>query len=391
MKAVVAHGYGGPDVLTVDDIAVPRPGPGQFQVRIAAAALNPADLRTLSGVLRDLTPLRFPYVLGSDFAGTVTALGAGVDRYAVGEQVFGVGLPRATGRMATMLADPPSLTTGTVAEYAVFEADTAAIGRRPPGLDPQHAATLPIAGLTALALLRAAGLAPAPPAGSAADLAPVPPAGLAPVPSAGSAAGLGPEPATDPAGGLGSERAAAPAGPARRHVGTEPTVLVIGAAGGVGGAVVPLLAAAGARVLATGVAADERYLRGLGAAEVIGYRDVDTVAEVRRRHPDGVDVLVNLALPGAALPATSRVLRAGGRLLNAAFPSPDPAAFVGIPVIVDNVYAAAGPGDLDLLARYAVAGTLPCTVGRRYRLAEAPRAYADLVGTHVRGKLVVTP
>jgi NADPH:quinone reductase-like Zn-dependent oxidoreductase len=358
MKAVVAHGYGGPDVLTVDDIAVPRPGPGQFQVRIAAAALNPADLRTLSGVLRDLTPLRFPYVLGSDFAGTVTALGAGVDRYAVGEPVFGVGLPRATGRMATMLADPPSLTTGTMAEYAVFEADTAAITRRPAGLDPQHAATLPIAGLTALALLRAAGLAPA-----------------------------------DPAGGLGSQGPADPTGPgpARRHVGPGPTVLVIGAAGGVGGAVVPLLAAAGARVLATGVTADERYLRALGAAEVIGYRDVDTVAEVRRRHPDGVDVLVNLALPGATLPATSRVLRAGGRLVNAAFPSPDPAAFTGIPVTVDNVYAAAGPGDLDLLARYAVAGTLPCTVGRRYRLAEAPRAYADLVGTHVRGKLVVTP
>ncbi|BCJ29910.1 NADP-dependent oxidoreductase [Actinocatenispora sera] len=348
MKAVVAHGYGGPDALSVDDVAVPRPGPGQIQVRIGATALNPADLRTLSGVLRDLTPLQFPYVLGSDFAGAVTELGPGVDRYAVGEQVFGVGLPRATGRMATMLADPPSLTTGTMAEYAVFEADTAAIARRPAGLDPQHAATLPIAGLTALAILRAAGIEPV---------------------SAG-----------DPAGG---------SGPARPRAGQDRTVLVIGAAGGVGGAVVPLLAAAGARVLATGVAADEGYLRALGAAEVIGYRDVDLVAELRRRHPEGVDVLVNLALPGSALPATSRVLRAGGRVLNAAFPSPDPAAFAGMAVHVDNVYAAAGPGDLDLLARYAVDGTLPSTIGRRYRLSEAPRAYADLVGTHVRGKLVV--
>ena len=331
MKAVVARSYGGPEVLAVEEIPVPRPGPGQIQVRILATALNPADLRTLSGVLRDLTPLEFPYVPGSDFAGVVTEIGSGVTRYAVGEQVFGVALPRATGQMATMLSTPPSLTTGTMAEYAVFEADTPAIARRPEKLDAERAAALPIAGLTALALLHAE--------------------------------------AYDPA---------------------DRTALVLGAAGGVGGAVVPLLAAAGAHVIATAIAEDERYVRGLGAAEVIDYRAVDTVAEALRRHPDGVDTLVNLVLPGPDLVPASRVLRPGGRLLNAAFPSPEPTAFDGTDLTVETVYCAARPGNLEQLASYALDEVLPCTISRRYPLARAPQAYADLVDAHVRGKLVVT-
>lgn len=335
MRAVVAHGYGGPEALAVEELPAPRPGPGQIQVRIRASAVNPADLRTLSGALRDLTPLRFPYVLGSDFAGAVTEVGPRVTRYAVGDELFGVGLPRATGRMATMLSDPPSLTTGTMAEYAVFEADTPALARRPDRLDPRQAATLPIAGLTALSVLRAGGVGP------------------------------------------------------RAALGR--TVLVVGAAGGVGATLVPLLAAEGAHVVATALPADERYLTDRGAADVIDYASVDTVTETLRRYPRGVDTLVNLALPGPALVRASRVLRPGGRLLTAAYPSPDPAALAGMDLTVTTVYATAGPGDLDRLAASALDGTLPATVDRSYRLADAPRAYADLVRTHVRGKLVVTP
>ena len=115
MKAVVARDYGPPEVLAVAEVPIPRPGPGQIQVRLAAAALNPADLRSLSGVLAELAPLTFPHVPGSDFAGTVTETGLGVDRFAVGDEVFGTALPRATVQMASMFATPPSLTTGDVA------------------------------------------------------------------------------------------------------------------------------------------------------------------------------------------------------------------------------------------------------------------------------------
>jgi NADPH:quinone reductase-like Zn-dependent oxidoreductase len=339
MKAVVAREYGGPDALAVEEIPLPRPGSGQIQVRIRATALNPADLRTLSGVLRGLTPLEFPYVLGSDFAGTVTEVGPDVTRFAVDDEVFGVGLPRATGKMATMLSTPPSLTTGTMAQYAVFEADTPAIARRPDNLDAERAATLPIAGLTALSLLRA-----------------------------GRFEGSGKEPSAS----------------------GQAVVLVAGAAGGVGSAVVPLLAAAGVHVIATAIPDDDQYARDLGAAEVIDYHSVDIVAETMRRHPEGVDALINLAMSGPALVETSRVVRSGGQLLNAAFPSPDPSAFDGAGLVVQTVYSTAGPGDLDRLAEHALDNTLPSTISRRYTLEQAPQAYADLVNTHVRGKLLVT-
>jgi NADPH2:quinone reductase len=329
MRAVVAKQYGPPEVLTVEDVPVPRPGPGQIQVRIRAAAINPADLRTLSGVLRELAPLTFPHVPGSDFAGTVTEVGPDVTRFTWGDEVFGVALPRATPTIAAMLSTPPSLTTGAMADYAVFEADTPAITRRPDGLAADHAASLPIPGLTALAVVRAG----------------------------------------------------------RFEAGER--VLVTGAAGGVGGAVVPLLAAAKVHVIATAIPEDDDYVRDLGATEVIDYRTVDTVAETLRRHPAGVDAMVNLALPGPILVKASDAIRPGGHLLNVAFPSPDPSAFDRADLTVRTVYSTARPGDLDELAAQAMAGSLPATISRRYPLEEAARAYADLVHTHVRGKILV--
>ncbi|TDV48818.1 NADP-dependent oxidoreductase [Actinophytocola oryzae] len=329
MKAVVATRYGPPEVLSVEDVPVPRPGPGQIQVRVRAAAVNPADLRTLSGVVGELSPLTFPHVPGSDFAGTVSEVGPDVTRFVVGDEVFGVGLPRAAAAMATMVSSPVSLTTGAMAEYAVFEADTPALAPRPDGVGADHAATLPIPGLTALAVLRDGGFA------------------------AGQ------------------------------------RVLVTGAAGGVGGAVVPLLAETGVHVIATALPEDDDYVRGLGATEVIDYRAADTVTETLRRHPGGVDAMVNLTLPGPALVGAARAIRSGGRLLNIAFPSPDAAAFDRADLTVRTVYSTAQPGDLEHLAARAVAGTLPSTVSRRYTLDEGAQAYRDLVHTHVRGKPLV--
>lgn len=111
MKALVADDYGPPEVLAVRDVPAPRPGPGQIQVRIRAAGLNPADLRTLSGVMRDRAPLDFPYVPGSDFAGTVPEAGPGVTRFATGDEIFGLGFRRTAAGIAALVSDPPSLTT----------------------------------------------------------------------------------------------------------------------------------------------------------------------------------------------------------------------------------------------------------------------------------------
>ncbi|NUS73791.1 MAG: NADP-dependent oxidoreductase, partial [Corynebacteriales bacterium] len=203
MKAVVANEYGPPERYTVADVPVPRPGPGQIQVRITAASINPAEIRLPSGAFRDAVPLEFPHVLGNDFAGTVSEVGAGVTDYQVGDEIFGQAVPRALRAMAG--ATRPSLSTGSLAEYAVFEADTPFLAHRPAGLGIEQAAALPTVGLTVRALMATANVQP------------------------------------------------------------DETALVIGATGGVGTALVPLLAAAKARVIATTTAADAEILRDLGA------------------------------------------------------------------------------------------------------------------------------
>jgi NADPH:quinone reductase-like Zn-dependent oxidoreductase len=260
MRAVVADDYGPPENLAVREVPVPRPGPGQVQVRVRASALNPGELRMLAGGLGEAAALSFPHVVGGDFAGTVTEAGPGVTRFSAGDEVFGLALPRAVADLAAQVASPPSLTTGTFAEYAVFDAGTPGLAIRPAGLPAEHASALPTAGLTALPLLRAARL-------QRGDI-----------------------------------------------------ILVAGATGGVGSMLVPMLAAAGAHVIATASAADAGYVRGLGANETVDYRAGDTAGEVLHRHPAGVDAVINLALRGDALASAARTIRPGGRLLTIVFP-----------------------------------------------------------------------
>ncbi|CAM5553641.1 hypothetical protein ABZ797_47390 [Streptomyces antimycoticus] len=82
----------------------------------------------------------------------------------MGDEIFGLALPR----QLRPAADPvrPSLSTGALADYAVFEADTPALGHRPAALGAEQAASLPIAGGTTLAIMDTADMAPASPSSS---------------------------------------------------------------------------------------------------------------------------------------------------------------------------------------------------------------------------------
>ena len=315
MRAVVAAGYGPPEEFRVVEVPVPRPGPGQLQVRIAAAAINPTDVRLPSGEFRDQLSLEFPHIPGNDFAGTVSAVGPGVTGFAVGDEIFGQAVPRALRFLAG--ATRPSLSTGALAEYAVFEADTPLLAHRPPELPVADAASLATAGITARAVLATAELKPG------------------------------------------------------------ETVLVVGATGGVGTAVVPLLAAAGVRVIATAPAGDAELLRGLGAAEIIGYGD----------YPGGVDAAFNLVLPSDGLAELARAVRPGGRLLTITYPVPEPGWFdVDLRFVLDLDGKFGGMREVGELA---VAGVLPATITRRYGLDQGPRACVDFAREHTTGKLVV--
>jgi NADPH:quinone reductase len=86
MKAVWYDRTGGPEVLTYGDLPTPSPAPGEVLVRLACSGVNPSDWKTRSGTSR---PMAFPRVVPhSDGAGTVEAVGDGVDRARIGERVW---------------------------------------------------------------------------------------------------------------------------------------------------------------------------------------------------------------------------------------------------------------------------------------------------------------
>lgn len=147
--------------LRTETVATPEPGPGQVLVRMRAVALNYRDLLVIGGHPDWKPPGR--RIPGSDGAGVVSALGQGVSRWAVGDRVIGLFLPRWQDGPLTAQTYVGALggpgADGVLAEYVVF--DEQALIASPAQLSDVEAATLPVAGLTAWhALGERARLAP---------------------------------------------------------------------------------------------------------------------------------------------------------------------------------------------------------------------------------------
>ena len=130
MKAAYIQQFGGPEVLQVGDLPDPSAGPGQIVVDTFAASINGADWKVRAGSYAQAT---FPLILGRDFSGVVSALGAGVADLRVGDEVFGV---LEGGR------------DGTYAEKIAVGA--AIVAKKPSALSHVDAAALALTGLTAL-------------------------------------------------------------------------------------------------------------------------------------------------------------------------------------------------------------------------------------------------
>ncbi|MEU5952731.1 NADP-dependent oxidoreductase [Streptomyces sp. NPDC047525] len=129
-KAYVFTRFGGPEVEAFVDQQPPEPGPGQLLVAVRAAGVNPVDWKLRAGKRRPGSPpAEFPEVLGSEVAGVVEAVGAGVEGFAVGDAVFG---------------NPD---TGGYAEHTLLPASLAA--HKPARLTFAEAAALPVAVATA--------------------------------------------------------------------------------------------------------------------------------------------------------------------------------------------------------------------------------------------------
>ncbi|WP_433860058.1 NADP-dependent oxidoreductase [Streptomyces kronopolitis] len=131
MLAVTQRTFGGPEVLETAEVARPRPLLNEVLVRVQAAGVNPLDSLVRSGSLPLLG--QPPFVLGWDVCGVVAEVSPGVNRFAVGDQVYGMPLiPRALGAYAEYIAAP-----------------SRQLARKPATLDHRQAAGLPMAGLTA--------------------------------------------------------------------------------------------------------------------------------------------------------------------------------------------------------------------------------------------------
>ncbi len=86
MKAIQVHRFGGPEVLELQEIPTPKPGPGQILVRVHAAGVNPYDTYMRNGTYAVKPEL--PYTPGSDAAGNVEAIGEGVKKVKAGDRVY---------------------------------------------------------------------------------------------------------------------------------------------------------------------------------------------------------------------------------------------------------------------------------------------------------------
>ena len=135
-RAVRFDEYGDRSVLHVADVAMPTPAAGEVVVAVRAAGINPGEASIRSGALREQFPATFPSGQGSDLAGVVVAVGAGVTRFAVGADVLGFSWARSSH--ATHVAVPAGQLIS-----------------KPPALSWEVAGSLYVAGCTAYAAVRA--------------------------------------------------------------------------------------------------------------------------------------------------------------------------------------------------------------------------------------------
>jgi NADPH:quinone reductase-like Zn-dependent oxidoreductase len=305
----------------VIDLKTPEPGPDQVRVAVRAASINGFDLAVAGGYLWDRLPHRFPVILGRDYAGTVEAVGT-QDRQTGGVSgVSGVS-GVAVGDRVAGVNTAMELGPGPIAEAFVVAADT--LTAVPAGLSDAQAAALGLAGITAFDAITELALT------------------------------------------------------------TRDTVLVVGAAGGVGSFAVQLAAATGARVIGTarpGPATD--FVRGLGAAEVIDYTG-DLAAAVRAVAADGVSAVLHAAGDPTA---SATALAPGGRFVSVLGATSEQIGRDDITTTA--VMATYAPRKLATLLAKVATGELTVSIAGSYALADAPAALAAF-GEGKLGKIVIT-
>ena len=330
MKAVRLHEYGGPEVLRWEDSPKPEAKAGEVLVRARAVGVNPPDWYLRDG-MRSLPAewrpnVRLPTILGTDVSGVVEAVGAGVQEFSIGDEVYG------------MVNFPSFGESSAYAEYVACRASD--LARKPAGIDHVHAAGAPMAALTAWQFLI--------------ELGHTEPNPFQPTPHQPVALGPG------------------------------TTVLVNGAAGGVGHLAVQLARWKGAKVIAVASGAHGSFLRELGADEIVDYgtsRAEDVVRDV--------DLVLD-TVGGEGSGRFLRTLKRGGALYPVFLATVDPAEAERLGVTVSSTQVRSSGAQLAQLAPLLDAGTVRVAIDSTFPLAEARMAHERAAKGHIQGKIVLT-
>jgi NADPH:quinone reductase-like Zn-dependent oxidoreductase len=132
MKAIRIHEFGGPDVLELEDIAIPKPTDDEVLIKVYASSVNPVDQKIFAGKSQEKFPTKFPLTIGWDVSGVIEQAGDKVRHFNVGDEVYGRPYPTKNGAFA---------------EYIVIKADQ--VSFKPRSIDHLNAAAIPLSGLTA--------------------------------------------------------------------------------------------------------------------------------------------------------------------------------------------------------------------------------------------------
>lgn len=219
MKALTIDQFKESTDLHWTDLPTPHPKANEVQIKIAYTSVNPVDWKICQGHMKDFFSYEFPLIPGWDAAGTISAIGADVKNFSIGDEVYAY-------------CRKPVVQWGTYAEYICLESEHVAF--KPESLSFAQAAAIPLVGLTAWQAL------------------------------------------FDSA-----------------HFKKGNSVLIHAGAGGVGSLAIGIAHHFGAKIYTTASKKNHPYVRSLGADYLIDYHDADFVAEMKKREPNGVDIVLD--------------------------------------------------------------------------------------------------
>ncbi|HWE73360.1 MAG TPA: zinc-binding dehydrogenase [Stellaceae bacterium] len=334
MKAIVIREFGGPEVMRVEEVPTPDPGPGEVLVQVAAVSVN----RTLDIIVRNgkyARPVKLPHVLGVDPTGTVVATGPGVKNRKLGDRIC-----ISSRRVVRKPGEPMHMlgidSWGGYAQYVALNEDVTALV--PDGMDYP----------TACIVARHAPLA------------------------------------------FNQVRSKA-------QLKEGDWALVMGAAGGLGSIIVQAAAVYGANIIAA-AGADERVeaAKKLGAQHGINYRTHNLTEEVKRiTGGRGVDVVFENIADPELFPKALASLRRGGKLFTAGAHA-GPIVPLNVSTLYMNeisIIAGTGHTNEDVAAALDAAahGKLTMLIDRVMPLSQAAEAHRLVESRKITGKVLLTP